>query len=403
MKSLLTKMSKFPCKCAKRLSGLLTIWWTRCRHAEEPAREVARVVRILGQKNVENRVLLFEGNPYHGETLCGYAKYFIELGFSIDIVANCIIQKENPFCRFHENTVGIHFMKMSGRALTIFFSNPILMRYKCVFVSSTMVYINDGVYCIPNMLAHQRNKTFFVEHDLLNVDNKYPVALVQQGKVFTLANRVSENYCTRMVNPHYFGSTKLSPPPQDFTNFLGIGVIHEGYKSHYTLINEIEQCKKSAGDKFTVTLIGHGKADYLSAIDRVNFLGRVDFATMFHAVEQSNFLLFMLDPDNPAHERYIFNQATGSLQLAFGFGIVPVVCKKFAKAFGLTSEMAVIYDDSVKTSGLTEAVRLTANEYRCKQNALMEHAQKQRLLSLEHLKNALKLHSRADLLPRTHE
>ena len=362
-------------------------------HAGQPNTELEKVISALSKnKKLEKRILLFEGNPYHGETLCGYSKYFVELGFGVDIVANIKMKKEKPFCRLHEEKVNIYYMTMSGAALQTFFMHTIIARYAFIFISSTIVCINGEVYSMPNIIemTNVKNKTFYVEHDLLNIGIQYPSSFVNRRRVFTLIERISEDYHIPMCNPHYFGLTTKPSHPQGITKFVAIGFMHDGYKSHYNLLKEIKYCQKIAGNDFYVTLIGAGKiGDVLHKVDNVNFIGRVNFETMFQYIEQSNFLLFMLDPLNSAHERYLFNQVTGALQLALGFGVVPVLCQKYAKAFSLTSEMAVICDDSAAETGMSRAVLTTAEEYKLKQDALLAHARKTHSLSLSNIKRAL--------------
>jgi hypothetical protein len=55
----------------------------------------------LFQNNIKNKtILIFEANKYHFECLPGYAKYFVDLGYNIDI----LIYKFgiNSFCLFNE-------------------------------------------------------------------------------------------------------------------------------------------------------------------------------------------------------------------------------------------------------------------------------------------------------------
>lgn len=46
--------------------------------------------------------------------------------------------------------------------------------------------------------------------------------------------------------------------------------------------------------------------------------GRLSYKEMFTAMEEADFFLCLLDPENPAHERYISTGTSGGFQLIYG-------------------------------------------------------------------------------------
>lgn len=82
--------------------------------------------------------------------------------------------------------------------------------------------------------------------------------------------------------------------------------------------------------------------------------------------------VFMLDPGNPAHNRYITTGVTGSAQLVYGFAKIPVIHEKFASFYGFNDRNALLYREETLGGAMLRAIRQTEEEYAEMQQALLQ-------------------------------
>lgn len=64
---------------------------------------------------------------------------------------------------------------------------------------------------------------------------------------------------------------------------------------------------------------------------------------MYEAMRRADYFLPLLDPGNPAHNRYTTTGVTGSAQLVYGFAKIPVIHEKFASFYGFNDRNALLY------------------------------------------------------------
>ena len=344
--------------------------------------DIYNYFKFLNRKKIENHtVLLIEPNKCHGEVLTGFAKHFIDLGFSVDIIINKVVDNENPFYRFNN----ISIRKYSFGLLALFKlvkSNVIqLKKYDFVLFTSTIIYIPgmpisvlknmDNLSTIPNLLL--------VEHDINdNIPNKE--FYISNSRIITLGNFHNRI----MVNPHYFGPI-IKHSKNNKTVFIVIGEINMHRKNHSSLLNAIEELLNNGYD-FEVHIIGKGKLYNTSESLRktIKVLGRLKFPAMYDTIENADYLLFLLDSANNAHDRYRTSGVTGSSQLSYGFNIPGILEKKFADFYGFDDSNSIIYENTLY-DGMKSAIELSGKNYDIMKHALSLKTQDIQKTSLDNL------------------
>ncbi len=354
-------------------------------------RDFRSLRRFLKTETRENSVLLIETNTSHGEVIAGYLKYFQDMGYHVDILVNPVIVKENPFCRLDLSRVSVFSsdFPLLGR----FFASRKFLSYKHVFLMTSAAYfywIGDRqgsvLACYPKLREHP--SLFVVEHDLNDIERFGEQSLLSRKHLIALG-RFPHTQAV-FASPFLFGDVRTAngDARDGKTVFICVGGIQQARKNHQKLISAIKEVAAVRQD-FKVVIVGKGELENLPEGVRscCEITGRLDFPEMFEKLEKADFLLPLLDTDEPAHNRYITTGVTGSAQLIYAFGKIPVVHPKFAPFYGFDDCNAIISESLVQ--GMLAAVALGRQERRAKRLALAQLAERLKKESAANFKEIL--------------
>ena len=177
----------------------------------------------LFNTNIKKKtVLIFEANKYHFECLPGYAKYFIDLGYEIDILIHSL--GIDSFCLFNiVNKIRFFVFQNlkqlwnNSAKLTSF-----IKKYD-FFVIQTTDNDNRALFFHLNLL--KLNNTIFVFHNMIFIDEKYS-KFFKSNRIWTLG-KMSQGL---QVNPHYFGDIKIKEK-KNKTIFFVTSTIKRNYNN----------------------------------------------------------------------------------------------------------------------------------------------------------------------------
>ena len=142
---------------------------------------------------------------------------------------------------------------------------------------------------------------------------------------------------------------------------------------------------------FSVIIVGEGELGKIPGHLRpfLHVAGKLDFPAMYEAMRRADYFLPLLDPGNPAHNRYITTGVTGSAQLVYGFAKIPVIHEKFASFYGFNDRNALLYREETLGGAMLRAIRQTEEEYAEMQQALLQLGRDIDRESRSNLKRAL--------------
>ena len=332
-------------------------------------------------------VLIIEQNDVHSETIPGYAKYFLDLGYNVHVVMPEKLEKEKPFCRFkHQNLKIFHLEKND---FSLYLKLDKIKDYSKIFVSSHILYFwtESWKYFHEyfNELQIYQDKLFFIEHHLELANTE----MVKKKKVFALAEFPEFVDKIPMVNPHYFGDINITSNTQGKTNFFVIGLV-ESFRKNYSLI--IDAVQKLVDRDITNFKITHiGRKGILNIPKHLkpyfDLKGYQAFDKLFDELETSDFILPLLDPKNPEHDRYIKNGTSGTFQYVYGFLKPCIIQEKFASVHKFNNENSIIYEYNEDLSSAMEtAIKMNQKEYIKLQNNIKTVADQIYNKSLSNLK-----------------
>lgn len=338
----------------------------RVRHFLKDLRwvDIATAFNFRRLRITSKAVLIIELNPCHGEILPGYIDYFQRLGYSVDVLVNQEIARENPFSRMEEGACRLFSSKLTG--FSLFLSPKSLDRYACVFLATARSYVYPKteravIDKFPQLLNHRN--FICVEHDLADVLRHREEGLLLDNRVVTLGRFTKGT----LVNPHVFGKIALTAKSKPVRFLLACATerSREGLGLIQTLLDVLK-----VEPTIEIVIVGLNEFSVPDAgRSQVVVKGRIPFAALFAEVERASFILALLNPENPLHERYLTTSVSGAIQLSYGFRKPLVIQRRFADHYGFTSSTAVVYEQDLRDAMLA-AIKMPLADYATMQGEL---------------------------------
>lgn len=310
-------------------------------------------------------ILIFESNPYHYECTPGYAKYFIDLGYNIDIIMNK--KGIDTFCLFD-----------SVKKIRLFTFDNINQVYNNT--KKLNLIFNKYAYILIET-TEPKNKELFQKLGFFNINNSifvlHHIDFSESMKIsnYYKLNRIWSlgNFDNSLeVNPHYFGKIKLRRK-NNKTKFFITSTVQRNYRF---LISAVEKLNKE-NLYFEIIVIGKVKKFSHKNIRKkiqkfFNFKYNVNYSELYREVESSDYIIINLDPNNKNDQQFIKIRVTGSAQLSYGFYKPALINRKYAEFYKMNVNNSFIYDNSNFYEIMREAIILNNHDYKLKQNNLIK-------------------------------
>jgi hypothetical protein len=315
------------------------------------------ITSLLNCNIKRNTVLIFEPEFYHHEITPGYTKYFLDLGYNVDIILDSF--GTNAFCLFKslENIRMFTFYRLSeliahSKELQLIFKN-----YSYIIIETTRSHRNKTY---KDLGFFKMKNTIFVFHTIEQIKITGISNFYNQNRLWTLGHFKNALY----VNPHYYGDIKIKNKNKR-TKFF---VVSNKYRNYKDLILAAERFKNENLD-FEVIVIGREKSfskkdlsDNLKQNFKLKF--KVKFEVLYEAVYSSDYIIINLYPHYKNNELFRRNRLTGSSQLSFGFYKPALIHKSFAEFYNMTSENSFLFDNSNFYEIMRKAILLNNQEYK---------------------------------------
>ena len=191
-----------------------------------------------------------------------------------------------------------------------------------------------------------------------------------------------------MLNPHHFGRITHNDYKKDgVVRFITVGSIKTAKRN----FSELAEALSKLHGNWELKIVGAvDNPDCLKALPpQVKILGRLDFADMYREIENSDFLLPLLDPEIEVHKHYLHSCTSGSRQLILGFQVVPVIHRDFGIHYNFSEKNAVFYGEISLADAMEKAMQLSFDEYMRMADELQKEAQRVYDISLQNLQKRL--------------
>ena len=166
-----------------------------------------------------------------------------------------------------------------------------------------------------------------------------------------------------LLNPHYFGNICIRKKNR-ITRFFIISTI----KRNYECLISAAEIIKAENLEFQVIVVGKWNTfteKNISEKIKENFIFKynISYSELYNEVNNSDFIIINLDPNNKQNNDFKTNRVTGSAQLAYGFLKPVIINAKFAPIYYFNKENSFIYENSNFTDTIRNAINMKNEQY----------------------------------------
>jgi hypothetical protein len=348
---------------------------------------IRQAVLIFSRKKYDtfpvrkNSVLLIEFYNIHGETLPGFIKYLLDLGYNVDV----FLQKPNGkdrndlelFLCFKMND-NVRIKTISYFDFNLLLHSDAVAKYEHVFFNT----LHDGVeYRHLFKIDLFKLKPVCVAHNP-EINREY----FRTDKIISLVkmDRINEKP-PLVVNPHYFCEFKKREKSQK-TVFVAFYSKIFYRRNIYLLFEACDALFTKGIRNFSVKIIGNKMEIPVKYRDNFIIFGFLDFQKMYEETIDSDFLLALIDQ---ASVQYT-NKASGTYQLSYGFLKPIVLHKKFSDVSGFNDKNSILYNDNHDLADAMEkCINMSCDDYSALVCELEISEKELYNMSLNNLKKAL--------------
>lgn len=338
----------------------------------------------------DNTFFLWEPCSHsHAEVVPGYAHYLLELGYDVSVLLTPQRLDEGLFERFTHPRLTLN--RIPQAAIVRHFARHGLARARGILISTARKIGFNRSYVSEYGLFGSRapgQKLLLVEHDV-----KVPMeAGITDRNVISLRPIEYRGLRSRGVNPHWFGEVPRRGKSAERVNFIVVGALRARSRNIQGLLAAVAALHAAGQRGFHIVFVGEGNLRDVPAELRDYFTvaGRVSFGELYAQMERADFLLSLLDPQNPAHEFYGTTGSSGNFQLVYGFAKPALVARKFAEPHRLTAQTSLVYEHNEELAeAMRAAITMSGEDYGRMQAALAELAADIRRESLETLRTMI--------------
>ena len=343
------------------------------------------ISHFLSAKVKEKSVLMVEPNPYHFELQPGFCKYFQDLGYSVDVIAQPELQEDSAYIRYPKPP-DIYYLSPKHQKKAL--QSPKIKQYDFVFLSTSVLWakpIRESYISWLGFEPKGKFGFFLVEHNTIPYLKNYGhEKYVAQKRSFSLAGQ----HQIPMLNPHYFGDVTITDktPKTTFSAIINerknIDLFFEACR--ILIRNKITNFQVYVTGRSVITELPEDLQNYITVT------GKMKFADLWNIYEKSDFLIPMLNPEIPSHGRYKNGTVTGSWQIMMGFLKPAVIHRDFAGYYRLDESNSVIYKSNTELAQAMEScIDMNQKDYKILQSSLKALADEVYSESMQNLKTSI--------------
>ena len=331
--------------------------------------EAFNITQFFNTTIRSNSILIFEKNDFHYECTPGFAKYFLDLGFNVDII---MIKMGKETFIFFEPTKKLRFFILDDSKY--YKSEEYIVKFRDIFNKYLAILVQTMT---PDVKTFYSNANLLKGKNSIFVYHYYPemplIDFHNNNRSWTLLNFTN---LALEVNPHYFGKIKF----RDKNKITRFFIVSTGYRNYDQLISASNKLKNE-NLQFEIIVTGRNQALSEKIIpdnikDKFLFRLHLSYFHLMNLIKNIDFIIITLTRTNRGDNTYINGRSTGSAQLAYGFLKPCIINKDFTKTYRMNNENSIIYSD-LKDSlyfSMRNAIIMTNKEYKKKQYNLKKTA-----------------------------
>ena len=337
----------------------------------------------LSKWNIKDKtILLFEPNHYHYECSPGYAKYFVDLGYNVDVLMKK--QGKDSFY-FFENKDKIRLFIYDNLKQIRNYAKVLRSHFRSYSYIVIQTLSSKTFGTISKLGLNRNGKVIYIFHFTYYYKILHFSSIKNKNRVWTLGNFS----VGLQVVPFYIGNLKLKNKNKR-TRFFTVSTVSRQYNY---LISAFEKLKDNNFD-FDVIVVGKVKRFSTKNIseklkDNFIFNYKVNYETLYKLVYSSDYIIITLDPDDKKNRIFKNKKVTGSAQLSLGFIKPALINKYFQDKYDMNEENSFPFDKKNIYNTLKKAVLFNNENYKKMQLNLINLANKAKEKSMINIKKTL--------------
>lgn len=337
------------------------------------------------EKSIRNRpkVLVVEPHPYHDFLLPGVSKYFIDLGYDVDVLINKECKRDNSFYRFD---FPLHIKYFSTKNLAKLLKH--ISEYDYLFITSLEYWIpgieTTDIFSILKFIPKPKHKVLGLIHTLKHLELfKIQDKLENCGQSFSISGQMLNDKLIPMLYPFYFGKVDFNKPKGEKVRFITAGVFCKDYD---LLTQTVDKLLEKGITNFEIIVVTKKRLKFKSYKKHIKGVGHLTYPQLYKEMEKSDYYLPLLNPENPIQQHFLDGSTSGSMILSLGFLTPCLINDQFAKVYRLNDKNSIIYKNGELAAAMEKAINQSQSEYQIMQADLKLFSDEMYKQSLENLK-----------------
>ena len=337
----------------------------------------------LSKWNIKDKtILLFEPNHYHYECSPGYAKYFVDLGYNVDVLMKK--QGKDSFY-FFDNKDKIRLFIYDNLKQIRNYAKVLRSHFRSYSYIVIQTLSTKTFGTISKLGLNRNGKVIYIFHFTYYYKILHFSSIKNKNRVWTLGNFS----VGLQVVPFYIGNLKLKNKNKR-TRFFTVSTVSRQYNY---LISAFEKLKDN-NFEFDVIVVGKVKRFSIKNIseklkDNFIFNYKVNYETLYKLVYSSDYIIITLDPDDKKNRIFKNKKVTGSAQLSLGFIKPALINKYFQDKYDMNEENSFPFDKINIYNTLKKAILFNNENYKKMQLNLINLANKAKEKSMINIKKTL--------------
>lgn len=326
------------------------------------------IKKIINSEVAEKSILIVEPNPYHFEIQPGYCKYFQDLGYEVDVIAQPNLREDFAY-QYYPKVPKIYYLSLKYQKKALKLSK--IKNYDFVFFATSVISSDNLRTSYVNWLGFEpqaKHGIFMVEHNVIPFVKDYGhEKYIEQNRSFTLAGQ----YNIPMLNPHYFGNIK---PTTLSGNNIFVAIVNENQNIEL-LFNACKNLINQNITNFSVIIAGRSVVDEIpdNLQNYISRTGIINFTKLWEIYNNADFIIPMLNPEIDNQLRFKDGSVTGSWQIILGFSKPAIIHKDFSNFYRLNKNNALIFESNSELSvTMNKAININSYKYRSLQSNIKE-------------------------------
>lgn len=356
----------------------------------------ATEINNLNPNISEKHFAFVENFDFHGDCIPSYIKYFLDLGFSVDLYITKAQASSGLFdcCAFDSAKLNVYtFTKFPTSEK--FFDH--LAKYKFVFLLT--LFCREKTYYSKLLINYfEKNgildKFYCINHATFLYPTNKDLELKVLKHTFTLRDGIKFNDKEYpFISPIYFGefANKIKMQKNKIVKFACfMRNVQSNMKNYSALFDAIRKLLAEGIENFEIIFTGITEQDIAQYVDEsvkrhLKLVGKLPYKDMYNMVLEADYILLNIDETTKDYKKYLTGGISALCLLSLGFVRPCIIDSTLGKQYHLENS-AILYEFGAIYDAMKRAITMSDDEYNQMERNLSQVAEDLKYKSIANIK-----------------